>query len=359
MDNGHWIYPNDFNINNWFGFVYRIIDTVTNREYIGKKQFFTKTSKAITGRKNRAWKTKESNWKKYTSSSDEINKLIKEFGKDRFQFFIESLHATKASLTYAEVEKLIVEDALRVKLSDSIRKYYNKVIPPIKFLPPHETIDEEAVRIFALIKDIYPNENFCWEHGMTPEEKEQYKIKYRFGNNNSTIRNKTPEEYQQYLDDYFRGENNPMYGRIGNLSPRYGKKPFDNLTSEEYKELIEQISLRMSGENNPRYGKKPFDKLTKEEMDIVRSKMAHKGEENGMYGKPCHYKMTEEEKQQWKDNISKGGKGRIVTDEIKKNMSAGMKGVKKSKIECPHCGKIGGSNNMYRYHFDKCKLKPV
>jgi len=106
MDNGHWIYPNDFNINNWFGFVYRIIDTVTNREYIGKKQFFTKTSKAITGRKNRAWKTKESNWKKYTSSSDEINKLIKEFGKDRFQFFIESLHATKASLTYAEVEKL-------------------------------------------------------------------------------------------------------------------------------------------------------------------------------------------------------------------------------------------------------------
>jgi hypothetical protein len=23
--------------------------------------------------------------------------------------------------------------------------------------------------------------------------------------------------------------------------------------------------------------------------------------------------------------------------------------------KCPHCGKVGKSNSMYRYHFDKCK----
>jgi hypothetical protein len=352
MDKGHWIYPNEFNPKDWFGFIYRIIDTINNREYIGKKQFFTRTSKAVMGRKNRSWKTKESNWKKYTSSSDEINSLIKQFGKDRFQFFIESLHATKASLTYAEVEKLILEDALRVKLPNSIRKYYNKVIPPIKFLPPHETTDEEAAKIFALIKDIYPNENFCWEHGMSIEEKELYKIKYRFGANNSTRRNKTLEEYEQYLDDYLRGENNPMYGKKGELSPRFG-----NLAPEELIEL--KLLMSHKGKDNGMYSRNPFSNLTDEQLAELKIKMSHKGDKNGMHGKPCYYKMTEEEKQKWKDNISKGGKGKIRSAETKKNMSTGMKGIKKSKVTCPHCGKIGGSNNMHRYHFDKCKLKSI
>lgn len=29
----------------------------------------------------------------------------------------------------------------------------------------------------------------------------------------------------------------------------------------------------------------------------------------------------------------------------------------KPLVTCPHCNKIGGSNNMYRYHFDNCKFK--
>ena len=28
-------------------------------------------------------------------------------------------------------------------------------------------------------------------------------------------------------------------------------------------------------------------------------------------------------------------------------------------VECPHCGKTGGVNNMTRHHFDKCKKKPL
>ena len=31
----------------------------------------------------------------------------------------------------------------------------------------------------------------------------------------------------------------------------------------------------------------------------------------------------------------------------------------KIKITCPHCGKVGGSTNMRRYHFDNCKKKIV
>ena len=29
----------------------------------------------------------------------------------------------------------------------------------------------------------------------------------------------------------------------------------------------------------------------------------------------------------------------------------------KRKVECPHCGKIGGSNTMQRWHFDNCKKR--
>ena len=43
-------------------------------------------------------------------------------------------------------------------------------------------------------------------------------------------------------------------------------------------------------------------------------------------------------------------KGELWSDEVKAKMRK-----PKVKVTCPHCSKIGGSNNMYRYHFDKCK----
>lgn len=62
--------------------------------------------------------------------------------------------------------------------------------------------------------------------------------------------------------------------------------------------------------------------------------------------------------------------GKPKTTETKKKMSKpksaehcqsiskGKTGVSHRKIECPHCGKIGGINTMGRWHFDHCKLKP-
>jgi hypothetical protein len=31
----------------------------------------------------------------------------------------------------------------------------------------------------------------------------------------------------------------------------------------------------------------------------------------------------------------------------------------KIQVQCPHCGRIGGSTNMKRYHFDRCKKKII
>ena len=43
-----------------------------------------------------------------------------------------------------------------------------------------------------------------------------------------------------------------------------------------------------------------------------------------------------------------------------KEERAKMRGIPKQlkTIECPHCGKLGASHNMKRYHFDNCKLVP-
>jgi hypothetical protein len=76
-----------------------------------------------------------------------------------------------------------------------------------------------------------------------------------------------------------------------------------------------------------------------------------------MYGKPCFINMTEEEIKQWKNNISKAGKGKTKSKEHKEKIGLAHKGRPKPTVECPHCKKIGSKSNMMRYHFDNCKLK--
>jgi group I intron endonuclease len=44
-------------------------------------------------------------------------------------------------------------------------------------------------------------------------------------------------------------------------------------------------------------------------------------------------------------------------DDVRHKISTKLKGKPKSKITCPHCNTIGQSSNMYRWHFDNCKLK--
>lgn len=44
--------------------------------------------------------------------------------------------------------------------------------------------------------------------------------------------------------------------------------------------------------------------------------------------------------------------------EINKKISLSKKGIPITykDVNCPHCGKSGKENNMYRWHFDKCKI---
>lgn len=147
MDLGHWVFPHEFDISEWFGFIYRITEKHTGRHYIGKKQFHANRTKAVPGRKNRKHYKKESDWKKYTGSSVELNKAIELHGKDNYIFQIESLHKTKGSLHYQEVVVQITENVLTERFADGTRKYYNGNISAVKFYPPNPTEDELKMKL--------------------------------------------------------------------------------------------------------------------------------------------------------------------------------------------------------------------
>jgi len=149
MDNGHWQCKFEFNPDDWFGFIYRITELDTGREYIGKKQFTKLKRKKVKGRKNRKHIRSTSDWQVYTGSSNELNDSILKNGIDRYQFEIISLHKTKGSLAYAEVRRQIIENVLCQRMSDGVtRKYFNKYINAVKFIPPVDTPDELTHRSY-------------------------------------------------------------------------------------------------------------------------------------------------------------------------------------------------------------------
>jgi hypothetical protein len=151
MDNGHWKYKSQIDPEEWFGFIYRIVNEKTGQHYVGKKQFWSTNRKVVKGRKNRKKVIKASPWKKYTGSCKKLNADIEIFGMANFTFVIESLHKSKASLYYAEVEKQVKEDVLRAKMDSGIPKYYNGNIAAVKFIPPSWS-DKELESFYSIFK---------------------------------------------------------------------------------------------------------------------------------------------------------------------------------------------------------------
>jgi len=141
-DTGHWIVKKDFDPEEWFGFIYRIIELDTGKEYLGKKQFKMMRRVAVKGKKNKKITYKESDWKKYTGSCKALNEQIALKGIGNYRFEICSLHKTKASLYYAEVKAQVMEDVMRIRLADGTKKFYNGQIGAVKFNVNEPTIEE-------------------------------------------------------------------------------------------------------------------------------------------------------------------------------------------------------------------------
>ena len=74
-------------------------------KYIGKKKFWSKVTRPpLKGRKNKRRSVKESDWKLYHGSSDEVKQLVESRGPDRFQRKIIRLCKTLGEMTYYEMK---------------------------------------------------------------------------------------------------------------------------------------------------------------------------------------------------------------------------------------------------------------
>jgi hypothetical protein len=116
-----WLYKEklfDENINEYEGFVYCITNLINQKKYIGKKHFWSRIKQKNKNRKI----TKESDWKNYFGSCEELLKDIADLGEQNFKREILFLCIFKKEMTFLE-EKLQWEN--NVLLNDG---WYNTCI---------------------------------------------------------------------------------------------------------------------------------------------------------------------------------------------------------------------------------------
>ena len=121
-DLGHWTTELDIP-ESFFGFLYKITNTTNGRMYLGKKQAKTmKKFPPLKGKKRARRIEKDTDWKKYTGSSNYLNEDIEKFGKDKFTFEIVRFGGSKSELAYLETYYIMVLHAV-IK-----EEYYNGIV---------------------------------------------------------------------------------------------------------------------------------------------------------------------------------------------------------------------------------------
>ena len=107
-----------------FGFVYRITNIQTGKQYIGRKYFVQK--RKPKGGKRKV--TSESDWKKYYGSCPELREDIERIGKHNFSRTILSLHKTAGKTNFEETRQLFIHGVLTESLDTGGPAYYNSNI---------------------------------------------------------------------------------------------------------------------------------------------------------------------------------------------------------------------------------------
>ena len=111
-------------IGDYFGFVYLITNKSNQRQYIGRKYFWS--FRKPPGKKRKV--KQESDWKRYYGSCPELKEDIKKYGKEFFSREILSLHDTKGNCNFEETKQLFLNNVLSESLDDGSPAYYNSNI---------------------------------------------------------------------------------------------------------------------------------------------------------------------------------------------------------------------------------------
>ena len=90
-------------INEYYGFIYRITNTVNGHDYVGRKYFKTiKKRPPLKGKKNKRRETVETDWKDYWGSSARLVEDMTKLGKDKFTREIIHLCKSRGETNYME-----------------------------------------------------------------------------------------------------------------------------------------------------------------------------------------------------------------------------------------------------------------
>lgn len=123
------------------------------------------------------------------------------------------------------------------------------------------------------------------------------------------------------------------------------KKYWEELDENERKKLIKKIA---DGHTGMRYHSDEWKQYLSDKM---------KGNIFGKY-------QTKETRERKRNKFLENNPGKNKSEETKKKISESKKGSipwnkgkKRKRVECPHCGKVGGNGLMQRWHFDNCKHK--
>ena len=110
-------------IEDYVGFVYVITDLTNKKKYVGKKLFQSTSRLApLKGKTRKRKVVKESDWKDYFGSSDEVKLLVEENGRESFHREIIHLCDSKGEMSYLEAKEQFDREGL---LS---YEYYNGII---------------------------------------------------------------------------------------------------------------------------------------------------------------------------------------------------------------------------------------
>ena len=135
----HWVGEVDPDI--YYGFVYLITNTVTDRKYIGRKFYHTYKKRK---------RFKESNWRVYAGSCKPLKEDMKRMGKDKFTFEIICNYKTRGGVVSGEVHFQTDNDVLSPELLPcGERLYYNGQIGAVKFISPEFHSAESRAKMSA------------------------------------------------------------------------------------------------------------------------------------------------------------------------------------------------------------------
>ena len=96
-----------------YGFIYRITNITNGHDYVGRKYFTTvKKRPPLKGKKNKRRETVETDWKEYWGSSPRLQADIDTLGKDKFTREIIHLCKSRGETNYMEAYYQFTEGVL-------------------------------------------------------------------------------------------------------------------------------------------------------------------------------------------------------------------------------------------------------